>query len=146
MSLAIPCSACGSRRPGEKLTQITWAWYRADGERVAWRQKLCIDEMAALVAPLIVNAAQGTLTCPSCGIDTTEDTDWQWFTAYPAGAGKVSAELPMCAVHAAELRVRAQVGAVKLENRPIESRGQDPGPSIDVAQVWRDLGIIPRDR
>ena len=144
MSL-IPCDRCGERTK-EKLAQVTWAWYRSDNERTAWRQRLCLACMATLVAPLWTSTAEWSLTCPACGIDTEHDMDPVYATMFIPNSGKMSMECPLCASCAARVRIEAQKGAVRLENRPLESRGQEPGPSTTAADTWAALGIVPRDR
>lgn len=143
MSL-IPCDYCGLRVP-EKLCQATWAWYRADGVRVAYRQRLCTGCFCANVLPLDVEANYEALTCPACGIDTSHDMDPMYATCFLPGSGKRSIEAPTCAACATELRVRAQKGATKLEDKE-QSRGQDPGPSTPTTResYWANLGILPR--
>ena len=141
MSLS-PCSACGVRAPG-KLAQITWAWWRADNKRVAYRQRLCLTCMATTVVPLEVNSRDLSANCPACGIDTSEDMDPVYATSFVPGIGKVRLELPTCGVCAVRIRERAMTGAVKLEDSGFG--GQDPSPQTDLStEAWAQLGIQPR--
>jgi hypothetical protein len=144
MSL-IPCDSCHQRVP-EKLAQVTWAWYRADAHRVAWRQRLCTNCFCINVLPLdkeldFING----LTCPACGINTDHDMDAVYVTAYLPGRGKIQLELPTCGPCAASVRERAQAGAEKLEDREASSRGQDQAPSpTSPVSAWAEMGI-PRE-
>jgi hypothetical protein len=139
------CSMC-SESQSDTLTWCTWAWNRADGERVAYKQKLCVQCIATTVAPLYVACESPIMTCPNCGIDTTEDMDPVYATFIPKGLGMMRIEAPMCASCAAQLRLKAQNGAEKLENRDFESRGQETAPRPSAAQTWEALGLVPRGR
>lgn len=144
MSLLIPCSLCGSREPGA-LTQTTWAWYLADETRVAYRQRLCVTCMASTVIPLHVASENAGLTCPACGGDSSTDLDGLYCTFYPRGVGKMSMELATDAACAAQLRIRAQQGAFRLENREPQSGGQDTGLQTTSSVDWAALGLRPRE-
>jgi hypothetical protein len=138
-----PCSACGERTSvGVSLCQATWAWWRADNQRVAYRQRLCVACFAMTIAPLEVASREQTMTCPACGIDTSEDMDPVYCTAYVPSLGRVRLELPCCAPCAAELRLRAQKGAQKLEDRVDGFVGR--GPRTEAPSPWEELGIEPR--
>lgn len=144
MSVLIPCSLCGSREPGA-LTQTTWAWYLADQTRVAYRQRLCVTCMASTVIPLHVASEAGTLTCPACGSSSIDDLDGMYCTFFPRGVGRMSMELATDASCAAQLRIRAQQGAVKLENREPQFGGQDTGHQTTSSVDWAALGLRPRE-
>jgi hypothetical protein len=136
----IRCSQC-HKRPEEKLSQVTWAWLRADHVRVAYRQRLCVTcfcvAVLALDKPL---DAEGAATCPACGMETEDDMDPIYCTAFIPGQGKLRVDMPLCAPHAAEVRVRAQEGAERLEDREAWSRGQAPGTAPSPDEVWAALG------
>ena len=140
MSL-FPCSRCHERGPG-KLASVTWAWYRADGQRVAYRQKLDMPCVAAICAPLIQAVEEWSLNCAVCHIDASDDLDAVYLTAFWPGRGKESYEFPLCSACAVEIRNRAQEGADKLESR--EFGGQDSGPQTMTPDAWAQLGIRPR--
>jgi len=146
MSL-IPCDSCTQKVP-EKLCQTTWAWYSADGHRVAWRQRLCTSCFCSTVLPLdkdldFVNG----LTCPSCGISVEHDMDPIYATFFLPGSGKSQLEIPTCAACAVNIRSRAQKGAQKLEDRRVEGQGDSQGPSTPTTResYWSNIGIRPRD-
>jgi hypothetical protein len=145
MSL-IPCDTCHQRVP-EKLCQTTWAWYRADGERVAYRQRMCAACFCSRVLPMDVELdyANG-LTCPVCHISTDEDMDPCYATSFLPGRGKMSLELATCGACAVRVRASAQEGATKLEDKRVEGPG-DTSPSTPTTResYWSQLGIRPRE-
>jgi hypothetical protein len=59
--------------------------------------------------------------------------------------GRMSMELATDASCAAQLRVRAQQGAVKLENREPRSGGQVTGHQNTSSVDWTALGLRPRE-
>ena len=144
MSL-IPCDFCGKRVP-EKLAQVTSAWYRADGLRVAFRQRLCTACYCTNILPLDKELNFDALTCPACGIDTSHDMDPVYVTAFVPGGGRQQFEFPTCAACAVEIRNRAQHGAVKLEDKG-RVEGPSAGPSTPTTResYWTGIGIGPRE-
>lgn len=136
-----PCSICGQRRPG-KLSQATWAWWTAGNDRLAYRQRLCMDCFVVNICPLEVATRDFSTTCPCCGIDTAGDMDPVYLTVFVPTVGPVRMEMATCAVHAAELRIRAQQGATRLEDREASSGGL--GPQTDATDAWSSLGIAAR--
>jgi predicted RNA-binding Zn-ribbon protein involved in translation (DUF1610 family) len=95
-----PCSMCG-KRTLEKLSSATWAWWRVDNVRVAYRQRLCVSCVVQHVAPLEINTREAALICPLCGTSSVDDMDPVYLTVYVPGTGKVRLELPLdgaCAV------------------------------------------------
>lgn len=144
MSL-FPCSSCGQRSPG-KYSSATWAWWRADNVRVAYRQRLCVQCFVQNAAGLEGACRDEPLNCPACHTAPGDDMDPCYLTVFIPGVGPVRLEMATCGPCAVEIRNRAMVGAQKLDDRPVQSGGQDPGPQTDPAlQVWRDLGIAPRE-
>jgi len=145
MSL-IPCDSCTQKVP-EKLCQTTWAWYNADGHRVAWRQRLCTACFCSTVLPLDkdLDFANG-LTCPGCGISVEHDMDPIYATFFLPGSGKSQLEIPTCAACAVNIRSRAQKGALRLEDRKVEGQGVSQGPSTPTTResYWSGIGIRPR--
>lgn len=144
MSL-IPCDFCRKRVP-EKLCQVTWAWYDANGDRVAYRQRLCTQCFCTNLLPMDVPTDFESLTCPACHISTSEDMDPCYATAYIPGQGKQSFELPTCAPCAVRVRVAAQQGSSRLEDRgPVEGPGPSPSTQSTRESYWSGIGIIPRE-
>lgn len=140
-----PCSAC-QKRPSEKLSQVTWAWNPRPTERIAYRQKLCLacftERFLALDKPI---PEVGSIPCPACGIDTGNDMDPVYVTAFVPGIGKFRLELALCGADAVEVRVRAQENAELLPDREPDSRGRDTAPGDAPLSAWERLGIVPRE-
>jgi len=144
MSL-IPCDACHKRVP-EKLSQVTWAWYQANGERVAWRQRLCTACYCMTVLPMDIPLDLDELHCPVCHISTERDMDPIYATAYLPGQGRQQFEFPTCPACAVTVRVRAQEGAIKLEGRSgVEGPGASPSTPTTREAYWANIGIQPRE-
>lgn len=143
MSL-LPCDFCGLRVP-EKLSQTTWAWYTADGHRTAWRQRLCTACFCSIVLPLdhVLDYTAG-LTCPACGTSVDDDMDPCYVTAFIPGSGKLQVEVPTCAACAVQVRIKAQQGAQKLEERRVEGPGAGPSTPSTRESYWSNLGINSR--
>jgi len=127
----------------ERLTWAVWAWNRADGQRVAYKQKLCMACVAEAIAPIYVACEKSELTCPACGIDTADDFDAVYCTFIPRGAGKMQLEAPMCGPCAVVLRQRAMEGAERMEDREVGVRGQETAPNLDPSSPWAALGLVP---
>ncbi len=145
MSLTVPCSACGQQEPGKNM-HTTWAWYTADGQRVAWLQRLCETCAAATVLTLHANTLMNPGLCPVCGGDPKVDMDATYCTFYPPGVGAVQGEYPTCSPCAATVRAKAVVGAVERETRPLPSEGQVPSPQTSWQDTLRAMGIVPREK
>jgi hypothetical protein len=144
MSL-IPCDSCAKKVP-EKLAQVTWAWYRADGQRVAFRQRLCTSCFCSNLLPLDKPVDFEALTCPSCGISTEHDMDPCYATTFLPGHGKHQYEIPTCPSCAVEVRSRAQQGAQKLEDRrPVEGPSAGPSTVTTRESYWTGIGILPAE-
>jgi len=132
-------------RGSDKLTQVYWAWTRADAVRTAYKSRLCRGCVAEKLGTLLVlDYGSGRLTCPQCGIDTEDDYDAVYGTVYVAGYPPMQLEAPFCGACSAMYRVWIHDTGAPLEDR----RGADVGPSLppDGATVLRDLGIDPRVR
>ncbi len=144
MSLFIPCDACKRVNVG-KLSNATWAWWRADNVRVAWRQRLCVECYLMNVAGLEQATHENPMSCPLCHALPGEQLDPCYLTIYVPAYGPLRLEMATCAPCAVEIRNRAQVGAKLLDDRRASSGGQDSGPQIDPElAAWRALGIEPR--
>lgn len=140
-----PCSLCGARGPGVgKLAQATWAWWRADNRRVAYRQRVCVSCFAQYIAPLEVSSREFSMNCPCCGTSSEEDMDPVYLTVYVPGAGPVRLEMPTDGACAVKLRILAQTGSVELDDQGGQSVGQGPSPQTQ-PDPWAALGIQPRE-
>jgi hypothetical protein len=140
----IPCSYC-RERPQEKLSQVTWAWSPRPGERMAYRQRLCVTCFCTNVIALDREIEPtGPLTCPVCGESVERDMDPVYATAFVPGTGKITFQFPLCGTHAVDVRVRAQTNAEFLPERDPVSRGLAPGNAPPVS-AWDALGIVPHE-
>lgn len=81
------------------------------------------------------------MTCPRCGIDTSDDMDPVYVTFIPRGLGKLNIEAPTCAACAVVLRGWLQEGATAMEDREIESRGQGAAPRQTSPDYWASIGL-----
>lgn len=134
------CASCGQRVP-EKLASLYWAWFRADGVRTAWRQRLCANCTVTSLSSLLQSANSQSLdltTCPSCGGDASEDLDPIYLTLYVPGREQQSFELTTDAPCAARIRVAAQAGAQQLQDRTQQSSGSS------ATSAWDALGLAPQ--
>lgn len=141
--MALNCSYGRHKRPGEKLATAYWAWYRADGERVAWKLRYCL-ECAREQLPLLGTAfraaesAQDVSSCLSCGIDTSEDLDPIYCTLYLPGKEQMELELNLCGACAGKSRIPITDHGERLADRSGGVRG--PSPSVT---AWDALGLRP---
>lgn len=142
MSLFIPCSYCGERKVG-KYSQATWAWWRADNVRVAYRQKLCLDCFVTNIAPLEVATRDSEYLCPVCHTAADDQLDPTYLTVYIPSVGPLRLEMGTCAACAVEVRVRAQKGADLLDDR-LKNLGAAAPSTYTPDEVWKALGIEPR--
>lgn len=144
MSL-IPCDHCRQRVP-EKLCQTTWAWYGPDGNRVAYRQRLCTQCYVTLVLCWDKPLDMSALTCPGCGISTDQDMDPCYATSYLPGSGKQQLEIPTCAACAGILREAARDGGQLLGDRErVEGPGASPSTPTTRESYWASIGVLPRE-
>ena len=134
------CTRC-SDQATEPLFWVSVAWNRQDGERVAYKHSLCLTCVASKVVPIHTASELPTMTCPACGIDTSDDMDAIYITWIPKGVGKLRADAPFCGACAASYRVWFMEGAEKLEDRESSSRGQEAAPRYSAAQTLAALGI-----
>ncbi len=119
MTSAYPCSMHGHKISG-KLATLYSAWFRADGERTAWKQRLCADCVRQQLGLVLQHAAEensAVTACPACGKDSSEDLDPIYLTLYVPKQESREFALTTCASCAATLRVQLQAGAVRLPNR-----------------------------
>ena len=146
MAIVKTCTHCAGTQ-SEPLFWAVGAWNRADGVRVAYKQRLCLTCVATKVAPLQVHSDTNVMTCPGCGIDTAQDWDAVYLTWIPKGVGTLRAEAPFCGACAAVFRVWWQEGGELLEDREASFRGQEAAPEYSASQTLASLGItIPEAR
>lgn len=137
------CALDEQERVGKPVSMY-WAWNLADGSRRAYKQLICEDCFRERYVPLIVRAFEPLLACPWCGEDTTDGYDAVYVTYCPPGAPKGQSEMPLCGVHAAELRGLAMHGATPLQDRGVGVGGQGLSPRPrDSASDWAAMGLYP---
>jgi hypothetical protein len=136
------CSEC-TRRTGEKTTHTTIAWRTGDDERVAYLLHLCGQCFGARVGSQWRDY-QGVerLTCPACGIDTEDDHDDVYVTAYIPSYGEFKLEVPFCGACAALYRIWAQEHGQRRESQLGASTGPQTHPTG--LELLRSMGIEPR--
>ena len=125
----------------EPLTWAVSAWVRTDGVRVAYKQKLCLTCVSGTLAPMHVACESPLMTCPACGIDTTDDFDAVWVTWIPKGVGTLHTDAPFCPPCAARYRLWAQEGAEKLESEGAGLGAEDQAPKHSLASTLQALGV-----
>ena len=143
MSLYL-CSACQERVPG-KLSQVYWAWIRADGTRASMKQRLCMTCFCINVLPIATDALSAIVACPVCHAGTLDDMDPIYATVYMPGQPRMDVEMATCGPCAVEVRNRALAGAVELSDRQGALGGSSP-PTISAADAWAALGLTPNGR
>ena len=131
----------GCEPQSEPLTWTVSAWVRADGTRVAYKQKLCLTCVSGTLAPMHVACERPEMTCPGCGLSTEADMDPVWITWIPKGVGTLHTDAPFCGACAARYRIWAQEGAQKLERDDEGLRGRDNAPQHSLAGALQALGV-----
>jgi hypothetical protein len=134
------CTHCG-QAVEEALTWSVWAWMKADHKRVAYKHKLCLVCLGTTLVPLYTASQEPSMTCPSCGIDTSEDMDPCYCTFIPKGLGKLQADMATCPACAVTVRLWVQDGGELLEDRDQEVGGQAPGRPPNSADYWASIGL-----
>ena len=137
-----PCSACSERVPG-KMSQVYWAWLRADDTRVAYKQRLCSACFITNVWIAASEAMNNLVACPVCHEGTADNMDPVYATLYVPGQPRMDAEMALCPRDAVEIRNRALLGAESLQDRQSALGGSSPPPPT-AADTWAALGITPR--
>jgi len=114
-----PCSHCGQRIHG-KLASIYSNWFTDSGDREAWRIRLCVGCLTALMGSLKNGSSgdsSGLTVCPMCGSDSSQNLDGIYLTCYVAKQPEREYALTTCVSCAASLRERLQFGADRLGDR-----------------------------
>jgi hypothetical protein len=127
MSL-FPCSVCGVK-PYGKLAVVYSAWFNAEGQRNAWKQRLDVSCAQQTLATVLANASDSSpdvVMCPACGKDASEDLDPIYLTLYLPKQPKREYALTTDAPCAAQLRLILQQGAAKLPDRNGGNGGDSP--------------------
>ena len=142
-----PCSRHGQRAPG-KLASVYWAWFLADGERRAYRERLCIPCYAQFVVAIGIEAVEQPDHCPICHTEVGRDADPIFATVYRPGAEPEETMWNTCGVCAVSARAPIVEGGIPLEDRTRGTLGEGPRPLTQGSSTaaWADLGIVPRER
>ena len=135
---AKPCSVHGARFNG-KPASIYWAWFVADGSRIAYRQRFCAGCLKDGPLPILRSCIENEAACPICHGVSGSDADFTYATVYIPKQEPVELALATCGSDAVAVRVAAQVGAEKLPDREAGMRG----PSSSLTSAWDELGLSP---
>jgi hypothetical protein len=133
------CDLHGERISG-KLASCYWAWFLADGKRVAWRQLLCSPCLSEHFAAILRNTSSASMdvnTCPGCGGSSESDLDLVYLSLYLPKQVERTYELNTDAACAAKIRGSIVDHAERLPDRSSETRG----PSPDDEDPWSDLEL-----
>jgi hypothetical protein len=133
-----PCSICEQRFPGKPATLYS-AWFRVDGVRTAYKQRLCPGCFATAYLETLrgVSAHDGAeQTCPLCGASTKDDLDPIYLTLYLPKQPEREYEIGSCAACAAKLRIVLQQGGEPLADRTRQAGGPSPSPS-----AWESVSL-----
>lgn len=138
----LPCSVCRKVKPG-KLASAYWAWFNADGERIAWKMRYCLgcapEALNVLFSALQATENESTVfDCVSCGSQVLEDSDPIFVTLFLPGQEAMEHSLQLDGACAAQLRIPITLHGTKLENRPLESARKE------AISAWSAIGIEPR--
>ena len=109
-----PCSACSERVPG-KMSQVYWAWLRADGMRVAYKQRLCSTCFITNVWIAASEAMNNLVACPVCHEGTADNMDPVYATLYVPGQPRMDAEMALWQQHSHDIATQARNGFTVAE-------------------------------
>ncbi len=130
---AYPCSSHGAKIKG-KLATVYSAWFDSEGERQAWKQRLCAPCLTTLAdsfkAALSTNASDLTV-CPMCGQDSSTVLDPIYLNVYLPKRDPEEFALCTCSSCAPSLRSLLLVGAQRLTNRGTGSGAPGGAPDPD---------------
>lgn len=144
MSL-FPCHGCQEKVP-EKLATLYWAWVRADGSRVCYRQKLCVSCVSTRVLPFWVSVLADMFHCPSCHTPSEDDVDPIYVTLYAPGMPEDKQDWATCGVCAVAIRNAALERSTLMPDRNTGVEGPSHGPSTDARVApWAAIGLYSRE-
>lgn len=138
-----PCSMCRQRKPG-KLASAYWAWFNADGGRVAWQVRYCPgcarEHLSVLLDGLrSAEMDSNIFACISCGTDASQDSAPVYCTLYLPGREPMEYALQLDGACAAILRTQISNSGARLPDRGGVVRGPSPDTS-----AWDALGLSPQ--
>lgn len=114
----LKCGYCG-HRCAEGVAHVYWFAPSRQGDVFRFRQRLCIDCLATNVTALASDEHVDELTCSACGISVEHDVFPIYFTYYLKGHEAERGAMALCEEHQHELKLRAAMGALELEDRYI---------------------------
>lgn len=137
-----PCSRHGARAPG-KLASVYWAWFLADGERRAYRERLCIPCFAQYVVAINIEAENAPESCPVCHASTAGDADPVFATVFRPGSDPEETIWNTCGVCAVEVRAPIVASGIPLEDRNLGTSGEGPRPLTQASPTaaWDAMGL-----
>lgn len=134
-----PCSICKRRVPGKLATSYN-AWFLANGQRICYRQRLCLPCLSTSLGPTLRNSSSDstdTATCPACGGSSETDSDPVFITLYLPKQDPREFELNFDAACAAKTRGVMSEGGELLADRQASGEGPEaPRPS-----PWDELEL-----
>ena len=134
-----PCSSCGQRVQG-RIASAYVAWFKADGERVAYKLRLCFDCVRVNFTPLFVamrEADPAVLTwCPICAKETpSAELDPVYLTLYLPKDEPKEYAFQFHAVCAAKFRGPVATNGTRLPDRGGSVRGPSSFENLDWGSV-----------
>lgn len=114
-----PCSNCGEKPPWKLATVMAW-WYEENGERCAWRSRLCADCLTLLADSLKAGAlADSSLlsACNMCAKDVSTGYRETYLNVYPPKQPPVERVAATCVSCADILRTAFSDRGERLQDR-----------------------------
>ena len=134
-----PCSSCGQRVAG-RIASAYVAWIKADGERIAYKLRLCFDCVRVNFTPLFTNMRkadpQSLSWCPVCEKETSPaELDPVYLTLYLPKDDPKEYAFQFHAACAARFRGPVASNGIRLADRGGRVRGPSPSESQDWGSV-----------
>lgn len=138
------CQGCGQRSDA-KYVSAYLAWFNQEGDRVAYKSRLCMNCFNEHLLPYaFVQEPSDELRCPSCGIGTETDYQAVYGKVYIPGYEPEDVEIPFCE----SCRVVFSAWVVEHSGALEDRRRADIGPTTHPSglEVLRAMGLPPRVR
>jgi hypothetical protein len=132
-----PCSSCGQRQKG-RLATFYNAWFDEQGERVCYRQRLCVPCVMLLREILSGTQCENSSAvacCPMCGSDSSANQSAIYLTVYLPKQEAREYALTTCTSCAMNLHESLQVGAQLMADRP----GGEAGAPASSSSAWSEV-------
>jgi hypothetical protein len=125
------------------MASAYWAWFTADGARVAWKLRYCLgcapESLSVLLnASFPTDGESSVFACAACGADASQDSDPIYCTLYLPGKEPTEYAVQLDTACAAKLRIPLTSRGERLEDRG----GVVRGPSTSLS-AWDALGLAP---